>query len=182
MAKGTKEMKADVVIMGSGASGLSAALTLARGGAAVIVLEKTAEFGGMTNYALGMFAVESRHQKREKCGLTVEQAFQHHMRQCFWLADAHLVRAFMDKSGDTIDWLEDIGVEFGPIDSYAPDGPRVWHPVKGFAGPGLIQPLLKKVQAEKNVQILMETAGTKLLTEGGKVLGVGCGRQRRKHH
>jgi fumarate reductase flavoprotein subunit len=167
-----KEMKADVVIMGSGASGLSAALTLARGGATVIVLEKTAGFGGMTNYALGMFAVESRHQKREKCGITVEQAFQHHMRRCFWLADARLVRTFMDKSADTIDWLEDIGVEFGPIDSYAPDGPRVWHPVKGFAGPGLIQPLLKKVQAEKNVQILTETAGAKLLTESGNVVGL----------
>ncbi len=172
MANETREMKTDVVIMGSGAAGLSAAITLARKGATVIIFEKTDSCGGMTNYALGMFAVESRHQKREKCGITVEQAFQHHMRQCFWLADARLVRTFMDKSADTVDWLEEMGVEFGPIDSYAPDGPRVWHPVKGFAGPGMIQPMLKTVQELKNIEMVMETSGKKLLTEDGKVVGL----------
>ena len=43
-------LKADVVVIGSGASGLVAALTAAEGGARVIVFEKLFYPGGTSNY------------------------------------------------------------------------------------------------------------------------------------
>lgn len=173
MAKTTKELKADVIVLGTGASGFCAALTASFGGATVIILEKMARIGGMSNFAKGMFAVESRMQRRQKIGLTVEEAFKRHMRNCYWQADGRLVRAYFDKSASTIDWLEELGVKFEPfVDSYAPDGPKVWHAAAGWAGSGLMQPLYKKVKAEKNIQILFETPAKRLIMEKGKVAGV----------
>ena len=61
--KHTNEEKVltDVVVLGTGAAGLCAALTLALGGSRVSVLEKMPGYGGMTGYAIGMFAVESKY-------------------------------------------------------------------------------------------------------------------------
>jgi fumarate reductase flavoprotein subunit len=173
MKTGRRDVKTDVVIIGTGASGFCAALTASFGGARVIILEKMAEFGGMSQFAKGMFAVESRMQKRQKIGLTVEQAFKRHMANCYWLADPRLVRTYFEKTASTIDWLEGLGVQFEPfVDSYAIDGPKVWHAAAGWAGQGLMQPLLKKIQSEKNIQMLFETEAKRLIMGKGKVAGV----------
>jgi fumarate reductase flavoprotein subunit len=52
--KGLKEM--DLIVIGSGVSGLSAAVTAAEGGAKVVVLEKQRSLGGTSNFFDGMFA------------------------------------------------------------------------------------------------------------------------------
>ena len=49
---------ANIVVVGSGISGLCAALTAAEGGARVIVFEKQRSFGGASNFFQGMFAVK----------------------------------------------------------------------------------------------------------------------------
>ena len=55
--------KADVAVIGSGATGLAAAVTLAEGGAKVIVFEKQRSLGGTSNFFQGTFAVESALQR-----------------------------------------------------------------------------------------------------------------------
>ena len=47
----------EVVVVGSGVSGLSAALTAAEGGAKVIVFERQRSLGGSSNFLDGIFAV-----------------------------------------------------------------------------------------------------------------------------
>lgn len=167
-----RETQADVVIIGSGASGLCAALTLSFGGASVLVLEQESEPGGMTNFAEGMFAVASRLQKKHKVGLTVEEAFNVHMEETHWLANARLVRTFMEKSGETIDWLEDLGAEFSGLFNISPFTPRVWHQMVGFGKEGLIKPLFEKAQAQENIQILFETPVKSLIMSDGRAAGV----------
>ena len=49
----------EVVVIGSGAAGLAAALTAAEGGAKVTVFEKQRSLGGTSNFFEGIFAVES---------------------------------------------------------------------------------------------------------------------------
>ncbi len=95
MEKNRKELQADVVVIGTGASGLCAALTASFGGATVIVFEKMRKPGGMSNFAEGLFAVESKLQKQNKIGLTVEDAFKRHMEGTHWQANGRLVRNFM---------------------------------------------------------------------------------------
>jgi fumarate reductase flavoprotein subunit len=167
-----KRIEADVAIIGSGASGLCAALTAAYGGASVVVLEQEAEPGGMTNFAEGMFAVGSRLQKKHKVGLTVEEAFNVHMEETHWLANPRLVRTFMEKTADTVDWLEAQGAEFSGLFNISPYTPRVWHQMVGFGKEGLIAPLFKKAKEQDCIEILFDTEVKSLLVDGGRVAGV----------
>jgi fumarate reductase flavoprotein subunit len=161
-----------VVVIGSGASGLCAALTLSYGGASVLVFEQEPEPGGMTNYAEGMFAVGSRLQKKHKVGLTVEEAFNVHMEETHWLANPRLVRTFMDKTADTVDWLEAQGAEFSGLYNISPFTPRVWHQMVGFGKEGLIAPLFKKAKKRDNIEVLFETEVKSLVMDGGRAAGV----------
>ena len=173
-----KELKADVVCIGGGACSLSAALTAARGNASVIVLEKQSEFGGMTNWAEGMFAVESRWQRKMKLPYTVEERFKIHMESTHWEANPRLVRTFMEKTAGTIEWLEGLGCEFEGVVAHYPGGPFVWHVFKHTFGvteaPGrlLVSTLVGKLKELKNVQLLLNTRVKSIVREGGKITGV----------
>ena len=68
MSKQQQNMQADVVVIGTGASGLCAALTAGFESASVILLEKMPARGGMSNFSEGMFAVETKLQKINKIG------------------------------------------------------------------------------------------------------------------
>ena len=61
----------DVVVMGSGASGLAAALTAAEGGAKVIVFEKERSPGGTSNFFEGTL----------RCGKRYAAGKIHHLQQ-----------------------------------------------------------------------------------------------------
>jgi fumarate reductase flavoprotein subunit len=165
-------MHADVVIIGSGASGLCAALTVSYGGASVLVFEQEADPGGMTNYAEGMFAVGSRYQKKQKVGLTVEEAFNVHMEETHWLANPRLVRTFMERTAGTIDWLEEQGAQFSGLFTISPFTERVWHQMVGFGKEGLIEPLFKKAKKRDNVDILFETEVKSLILKEGRAAGI----------
>ena len=108
--------KTDVVVMGTGGAGMAAAITAREGGADVIALEKRKVIGGITVTGMGIFAVESRLQREKNVALTKDEAFKLFMDYVHWRADAKLVRAYIDKTASTIDWLESMGVEFILLD------------------------------------------------------------------
>jgi len=170
MGKKLKELATDVAIIGGGACGLSAALTLGFGGARCIVFEKAFEFGGMTNWAEGMFAVGSRYQKRLRLNFTPEDRFKVHIEATNWEANPRLVRAFMDKSADTIDWLEKLGAEFTGV--YGFEGQFFWHVLKGWGREGLIKHLLQHAQENPNIELYLETTVKSIIREGGRITGI----------
>jgi len=158
-----KELKTDIVVVGAGSSGLSAALTAALGGAKVIVLEKLPNPGGYSLFAEGMFAAESKIQHRDYIGITKEEAFRNHMESTHWSANGRLVRVFIDRSPDTIDWFMGMGIEYPRAITLWPGGPRTWHMMKG-GGKALIETLVKKVM-ENGVQLLTDTPAVKLIKD-----------------
>ncbi len=166
----TVNLESDVLVIGCGGSGLAAALTAARGGARVIAFEKMSSVGGSTNFAEGIFGVESAMQRRNSVGITKDQAFKMHMSHTHWRADPRLVRTIINKSGSTIDWLEEQGVEFIGIAVFYPGAPWTWHTIKGF-GAGLTRPLYARAK-EEGVKIYLETPVMSLIYEKNRVCGV----------
>ncbi|MGD0914855.1 MAG: FAD-dependent oxidoreductase [Thermodesulfobacteriota bacterium] len=160
----------DVIVIGSGVSGLAAALTSAEGGAKVIVFEKQRSLGGTSNFFDGMFAVESEMQRQRYIKYSRDEAFRKIMEYSHWRANARLVRAFVNESGGTIAWLQEKGVEFSDATINMPDAPRTYHVVKG-QGAAVVKALSTRAK-EKGVDLRLAIPVQRILKEGGRVAGV----------
>ena len=174
-----KQLETDVVIIAAGTAGLAAATAAAEGGASVVVFEKAARTGGAGNMALGPFAVESRLQRQKQIALTREQAFKIHMDYTHWRVDARLVKAFIDKSADTINWLEEMGVKFLDVGCHNTGFNFTWHIVEGASsGPGhtglgaSMMKVLTDRARDLGVSILLRTPAKKIIKGAGRVVGV----------
>jgi fumarate reductase flavoprotein subunit len=168
MNRTTKET--DVVVIGSGVSGLAAALTAAEGGAKVIVFEKQRSLGGSSNFFQGIFAVESDMQRARYITYSRDQAFKNIMEYSHWRANARLVRAFVNESAGTIAWLQQQGVEFIDAAINMPDAPRTYHVVKG-EGEAVVKVLATRAK-EKGVDLRLATPVKKILKQGDRITGV----------
>jgi len=124
-------IEADVVVVGSGVSGLAAALEAAQGGVRVVVFEKQPSLGGTSNFFEGIFAAGSAMQKEKYIAYSRDQAFKNFMEYNHWCVDARLARTLINRSAENIDWLKARGVEFLEVTINMPDAPRTYHVVKG---------------------------------------------------
>ena len=169
-------LKADVVIIGGGAAGLAAAVAAAEKGASVILLEKANSLGGNASIrAKEIPAVESPVQKRELIDVTRDTLFKKAMKNCRWDCNPRVVRAFIDKSGDTIRWLEEKGVHFRMIRIHPDEDMVVFHKVvgEGELGGQLVVKALTKTCQDLGVKLLCDTMVKKILTgTKGEVSGV----------
>jgi fumarate reductase flavoprotein subunit len=174
-----KQISTDVAIISAGAAGLAAAVAAAESGARVAVFEKAAIAGGTANMGMGPFGVESRIQKKSMVNLTKEEAFRKFMDYTHWMVDARLVHDYFWKSGDTINWLEDMGVEFSGVVKYYPESEATWHVVKpeggGAPGPRAAAGMTKAMQeraVELGVDFYFNTPVKSIRKEGASVVGV----------
>ena len=98
----------DVVVLGAGGAGLSAALTAAGRGLSVAVYEKAESIGGDTLSSSGFF---------NAAGLGgVPDSPQDHAAEMLALGrglnDPELVRVFTERCPETIRWLQSLGMQF----------------------------------------------------------------------
>ncbi len=170
-----RRLDCDVVIVAGGTAGLAAAVAASERGCRVIVCEKASHTGGCGNLASGLLAVESRYQKQMQLPITREEIFDYHMTYAHWRADARLVRAYLDKSADTIDWLEEMGVEFLAVESHGPGNKYTWHIVKAPWSMGTCRAMMR-ILADKakqaGAEILLSAPVTGLLHDGERISGV----------
>lgn len=166
---------ADVVVIGMGGTGVCAAVSAAENGAKVIVLEKQDIPGGSSNFAEGLFAVDTVEQRKDFIDLTAEEAFKVSMdfNQAYRVNPA-LVRAYLKESTKTIKWLKSKGVEFEVFRMSAHE-PKVWHLVQDYGnahhGAALITRMTEKATT-LGVKIMYSTPGKKLIIENGEIKGV----------
>lgn len=174
------DVEYDLIVVGGGASGKSAALIAARAGKNVVVLEKMPETGGLSMYAEGTAAFESSVQKElgtprlskyhfptKKEGLEKLMGYSHQR------ANYEVARAFVENSAETIDIYRDLGVVYKTCDIAAEDDPNeVWtfHLPEGL-GAHCQEVLLDAIQ-KLDVDIFTETPAKELIVEDGRVVGV----------
>jgi fumarate reductase flavoprotein subunit len=164
-------LEADVVVLGSG-GGLAAAIAAAEEGASVILLEKVNIIGGYTRQANGFTACESPVQQRQNITVTSDQLFKHIMNWSHWSrVNPRVVRAYVNKTGDTIRWLEEKGVEFEDVDETIGGNMAIGHMPKGLGN--AMQKALIKSARSLGVNIINNTSGKKILQDaGGRISGV----------
>jgi len=159
-----------MVVIGGGGAGLSAAVSATERGASVIVLEKRGAPGGNTALASGLFAAESPAQKRAMIDASRDGLFQTIMDWTHWKTNPRIVRAMIDRSGETIEWLEGLGCSFAVMPFYPNHAPATMHIPSRRAA---VTDALVKYCNDLGVKILTRTEAKKILTgKRGEVKGI----------
>ncbi|MEQ6898009.1 FAD-dependent oxidoreductase [Microbacterium sp. KR10-403] len=103
----------DLLVLGSGAAGLSAATTAAARGLDVLVLEKTEYLGGTTAYSAGTCWIPGhRHQRAEGQTGEHDAALRYLDLIVGDKAPRELREAYLDRGPEMIDFFDDLGVRF----------------------------------------------------------------------
>jgi succinate dehydrogenase/fumarate reductase flavoprotein subunit len=145
-------LKVQVVIVGAGACGLTAALAARDAGAEVVVLERDASPSGSTALSSGF--VPAAPTRFQRGGDSAERMAADIQRKNHGQADAKIVNAVCRASGPAIEWLSDRhGVPFQLVEGFLYPGHSVerMHCVPEKTGAGLMAALLR---ACKDVDIL----------------------------
>ncbi|MEN6565194.1 MAG: FAD-dependent oxidoreductase [Veillonellales bacterium] len=165
-----EKKQADVVVIGAGMAGMSAAIEAAQQGSKVILLEKEGVLGGSTNHAEGMFGSESPLQKERGITVNEEALLKEEFQFSNFKVDANLWKNVMRHSGEDIQWLMDMGVKFEDVLSTGA-GNKTWHIYEGF-GKSVINKHMKPTAEKLGVEILVNTPAKELIMNNGQVAGV----------
>jgi len=168
-----QHLDTEIVVVGAGGAGLAAAVTAAENGARVIVLEKRLTVGGNSLMAEGLFAAESEFQNRLGIDARRDELFRMAMDYSHWKINQRIVRAYIDKSGDTVQWLADRGAKLDHILAVHPNQVlHTWHCHPKRGGPQVVK-ALAKICKERGVRLLYQTPAKKILvSKKGSVTGV----------
>lgn len=164
----------DIVVVGAGGAGLSAAVQAASMGANVIVLEKQGIIGGNTNYATGgLNAAETSVQLKLGIIDSKKSHFDDTMSGGHFLNDSSLVATLVNKAAEAVDWLISLGADMSNVGQLAGSSQKRTHRPDGGAAiePHLMSVLNKAIQAE-NISIRTRNTVTALTEQDGKVTGV----------
>jgi len=97
-----KEYSADILVIGAGIAGMSCALSAAQQGAKVICLEK---FGKYTARGFNIGVCNSSYMKSRGFENDVDAVAREWIKRCMNRCDETLVRLFLERSGEAMDWL-----------------------------------------------------------------------------
>ncbi len=169
------DAQADVVVVGSGAAGLSAAITAADAGCSVLLAEKAEHLGGDTLLAGGDFnAVDPVRQKAQGIEDSPELFLRHILASGDGKNSPELARELAYGATDALEWLEGLGARFLPKVSLIYGGmyPRSHKPVLA-RGKEYIRVLTEQALRRK-VRIRTKTEVRSLIVSGeeGDAAGV----------
>lgn len=169
-----KTLEFDIVIIGAGGAGLSAAVSAAENGAtSIAILEKMPGIGGNTVRSGGLYnCADPVRQPLQGIEDSPEKHFEQTLAGGDNVGDPVLIRTMTYKGFDTLCWLEKLGMTFLPEVSQATGAlwPRS-HQATEPAGIPFIECLYEKALAN-GTEFFIETKAETLIIEDGRVAGV----------
>ena len=166
------ERRPDVVIVGAGISGLSAALEIGRAGGEVLLVDMSSVYGGHAVMSQGgVSIVGTPLQASAGQHDNAKLAYDDFIR---WGEDADVdwVRYYVENSRREIyDWLLDLGVRFESVESAPGNSVDRFHQPAG-RGIALVTPIYRECLQLDNIQFRWNTQAVQLIRERGRVVGV----------
>jgi predicted oxidoreductase len=166
------ESDRDVLIIGAGIAGLTAALEAARGGASVLVVDMSTVGGGhaiLSNGAISIVGTPVQDgRKIADSPAVAEKDFLARGED----NDPRWVAAYVRDSKEWLyDWLAELGVSFDNVARPAGNSVPRLHLTKG-KGLGLVEPIYRAALRQPNIQFLWGTVAEDLIVRDGRVTGV----------
>ncbi len=177
------ELTTDIVVVGAGGTGLTAAVSANENGADVIVLEKLALTGGSTALSGGSISATDTKFQRELGITDSKESWMELWKERSSIGansiypDYDVVDRFMDEAVVTTEWLVDyVGHEYEGIGGYGVDPVERLHrpaEVEGRTNGAALILNIENFARENNIEIKTETKVTELITnDDGDVIGV----------
>ena len=171
-----KDSECDIVIIGAGGAGLTAATEAASKGAKVLVLEKMAIVGGNSNFSTGgINACYTKEQERLGIKDSKEVFYNDTMRGGQYLNDPNLVRTLIDNSAAMVEWLQApmIGADLSDVGAFGgATNKRIHRPKGGGAIGAHLIPLLQKAALKQGAEIRLNNKVIDILSNNGRACGV----------
>lgn len=165
-----EKLQTDVVVVGAGASGVSAAVSAADKGANVIIIEKTGIIGGASNLSWAGKFIDSSAAIKNGLKVDQEKMISDWIENNHWRVDASAIRQYVAKSGETYDWLAKKGYTTQFINFFG----EQLHMLPAYeTREGLLRKMLADSVEKNGGKVITETTAKKLiLNEAGEVTGV----------
>ena len=113
MSDVTWQEEVDLLVLGTGAGGLAAAVTGANEGLSALVLEKTEFLGGTTAYSAGTCWIPgNRYQQADGVADDVPEASRYLDALVGDRAPRELREAYLARGGEMVEYLDRVGVRF----------------------------------------------------------------------
>lgn len=173
----TVEMNTQIVVIGAGMAGITAAIEASEAGADVILLERSGVFSSSTTRSEGMvMGAGTTFQKEHGIEDDPEDMFNdmYALYSKETTLDANLLRKAVNESAGLIDWLIDHGIVFEsvhPISALEPRNDARSH-ISWKKGDGLMEKLVEAAEKVDTLTIYMNTRAIDLIMEDGAAVGV----------
>ncbi|MBP2057138.1 fumarate reductase flavoprotein subunit [Lactobacillus colini] len=166
--------KYDAIIIGSGGTGMSAAIQAHELGLNVAVLEKNEGLGGNTNKASsGMNASESNVQYAHGIIDHNDDFYKETMKGGGLMNDPAMLRFFVDHSASAISWLKDHDIVVSDLTITGGMSRKRCHRPASLAPIGaFLETSLLKVAQEEEIPVFNNVKVVKLLEDHKQVVGV----------
>ena len=172
LAVATGPPEPDLVVVGAGCGGLATAYEASAGGAYVTVVDLASVFGGHAVVSEGGLSFPGTPLQASLGVLDSPDRMYADILRMGEDADEGWARLYVDRSIPEIhDWLTSLGVRFDGLLKPAGNSVARFHknPKRGF---GVVEPVYRACLRSGRVRFVWNTRITRLLVEGGRVVGV----------
>lgn len=168
------DAETDIVIIGAGGAGLTAAIEATKNGANVIVVEKNAFMGGNTNYATGgMNAANTKLQAEKGVVDSAELFYQDTMKGGKDLNDPVLLKKLTEESSNAIDWLKEIGADLTKLSrSGGQSVDRTHTTADGSPIGSYLMTVFEKNIKDLGIDVRLNTKATQIISKDNQAAGI----------